>query len=244
MTLEAKPFGTIRFDETDAFHRLKELAQNPPDLTDPSILTAKRIKEYRVEGAGLEVLYGTERVNDEIMSALESLANETEVLSQFRSLMAGEIMNRIEGYPSEERQVTHFACRDVFGKLRTPFNTLMAEPAKKAARDQLKNLELFLEALDEGGLGNDRGETFTDLIHVGIGGSELGPKAMAVALSASARPDRKLHFVSNIDPDGLAAIVPKVDLARTLVNVVSKSGSTMETRTNELALRSIYQKPG
>jgi len=147
-------------------------------------------------------------------------------------------MNRIDGHESEERQVLHTACRDIFDK--NPSHA----GATGQARQQLEKLRVFLDELDGDELVNERGESYTDYINIGIGGSDLGPRAIYFALSAYSLKNRKVHFISNVDPDDAAAVLKKPDLSRTLVGVVSKSGSTLETLTNEEIVRSAYVEVG
>jgi glucose-6-phosphate isomerase len=147
-------------------------------------------------------------------------------------------LNRIVGFDSEERQVLHTACRDLFTK--TPLSPVAAGEAQI----ELARLKEFLADLDSGKIINGNGESFTDMVHVGIGGSDLGPRALYLALSAFRQQGRRVHFISNVDPDDAAAILAGVDLSRTLVNVVSKSGSTLETLTNEELVRAAFVKAG
>ncbi|MCK5227282.1 MAG: glucose-6-phosphate isomerase, partial [Desulfobulbaceae bacterium] len=95
-----------------------------------------------------------------------------------------------------------------------------------------------------GTIANADGEPFTDMINVGIGGSDLGPRALYHALAAYSLPGRKVHFISNVDPDDAAAVLKNINLSRTLVNVVSKSGTTLETLTNEELVKAAFQKAG
>jgi glucose-6-phosphate isomerase len=150
----------------------------------------------------------------------------------------GAVMNKIEGHESENRQVLHTACRDIFSD--SPYNA----EASQQAKQQLAKLKTFLTELDKGLLTNSRGENFTDYINIGIGGSDLGPRALYKALSAFSRENRKVHFISNVDPDDAAAVLKKIDLSRSLVGVVSKSGTTLETRTNEEMVRAAYSRAG
>ena len=88
----------------------------------------------------------------------------------------GAVLNRIEGFDSENRQVLHTACRDLF----------CADPAEPSAtgeaKKELAKLKEFLENVDSGKLCNHKGERFNTLIHVGIGGSDLGPRSIYEAL--------------------------------------------------------------
>ena len=109
---------------------------------------------------------------------------------------------------------------------------------------KLDKLKVFLSQLDKGEITNTRGETFTDYVNIGIGGSDLGPRALFLALAAYAPENRRVHFISNVDPDDAAAVLQNLDLSRTLVGVVSKSGSTLETLTNEEMARAAYSRAG
>ncbi|MBV5334148.1 glucose-6-phosphate isomerase, partial [bacterium] len=74
-----------------------------------------RMRRYCSAAAGFDLLYATQRVNDEVLSCLQDLADQGQLVDQFRRMRRGVIMNRIEGFPSEERQVLHTASRDFFG---------------------------------------------------------------------------------------------------------------------------------
>ena len=218
----------MMFTHTAAFKRLA--AHKPVDLA--SELTPGRIQEMVLKGVGLDLYYATERVSAEILDDLYALAAETHALEKMRQMQAGEVINRIEGYKSENRAVLHTAMRDQFSDRQTEAPAL--EAAEKAARE-LKKLEHFLEK-HEG--------KFTDLIQIGIGGSDLGPRALCVALQAFYRPGHRVHFISNVDPDDANSVLTTVDLKKTLIVVVSKSGTTLETLTNEEFVRTRIKKLG
>ena len=224
--------------ENPAWARLQQLAAAPFDLTRAGALDRKRIFAYRGEMAGFRLLYGTERVDDETMAALQALADESGTVSQFRSMKEGAVINRIEGYASEERMVLHTAVRDIFG------DSPRHPEATAQAKAELAKLARFLEGVATGHVANHQGEGFTDMVLVGIGGSDLGPRALYLALQRFSLPGRRVHFISNVDPDDAAAVLHGLDLSRTLVNVVSKSGSTLETLTNESLVRAAFARAG
>ena len=226
------------FDRLHAVAALQELAAKPYDLTAPDALSAERLETCVCKRCGFDVLYGTQRVDSAVIDGLQALADESGVVAQFLQMKKGAVMNRIAGYDSENRQVLHTACRDVFAS--TPHD----REASHQAQTELTKLELFLRDLENGALTNDKGEPFTDMIQIGIGGSDLGPRALYLALAAYRRHGRRVHFISNVDPDDAAAVLTSVDLSRTLVNVVSKSGTTLETLTNEELVRDAYRKAG
>ena len=216
------------FCKSKSFHRLCELAEEGVDLTDEGVVTPKRVEAMISEALGLKLFYGMERINERILTALSELSVEAGVHEKMRAMQAGEVLNFIEGCESEERSVLHTAMRDFFDGRQT------AEKAKEAsdlAYAELEKLKGFLTEID-------KKQIYTDMVQVGIGGSELGPKAIYHGLEAFKKEGRSLHFFSNIDPDEGAAIFKQVDLSRTLFVIVSKSGSTLETRTNEEYIRS------
>ncbi|MHB8810572.1 MAG: glucose-6-phosphate isomerase [Desulfobulbaceae bacterium] len=226
------------FSELKSVRRLQELARAPYDLTRPEDLSAERFREYRATMAGYDYLYATQRVDDRVLAALQELADEAGLVDQFLAMKGGAVMNRIEGVASENRQVLHTACRDVFSD----------EPAHREssaqAVEQLARLRRFLEDADQGRLVNHRGEPFTTMVQVGIGGSDLGPRALYQALQRYQLPPRSARFIANVDPDDTAAVLAGLDLSRTLFNVVSKSGTTLETLTNEQLVRDALARAG
>jgi len=226
------------FDRLPSFATLKKLAAKPYDLTTPGALSRQRLADFICRGADFDVLYATQRVDDAVLDELQALADESGAVAQFLQMKKGAVMNRIAGYDSENRQVLHSACRDVFSS--APYNS----EASSSALAELAKLELFLNDLDSGVVTNDKGEPFTDMIQIGIGGSDLGPRALYLALAAYRQKGRRVHFISNVDPDDAASVLGTVDLTRTLVNVVSKSGTTLETLTNEELVRAAFLAAG
>ena len=219
------------FTELDAAHTLSQLAENPYSLNRPDSLPPERLAAYRASDCGFDLLYATQRIDDRVLAELQNLADEAGLVEQFLAMKSGEVLNRIIGHDSEQRQVLHTACRDVFT------DSPHAPEASVQAREQLVRLEKFLADLDNGVITNDRQELFTTMVQVGIGGSDLGPRALCRALQAYRIPGRSACFIANVDPDDAADVLAGLDLSRTLINVVSKSGTTLETLTNEQLVR-------
>ncbi|HXF28955.1 MAG TPA: glucose-6-phosphate isomerase, partial [Chlamydiales bacterium] len=225
---------TPAFPQTKASHALHALSKDPFDLTSPGAITPERLNQMKAEGAGYTLLYGFERVSNEVMGLLCELAEERKAIEQMEAMQAGEITNFIEGHPSENRAVLHTAIRDLFGSQNA---SKVAQEAAKLSQKEHEKLNAFCKKLD-------REKRFSEMIFVGIGGSELGPKALFNGLQFYHRKDRKVHFVCNVDPDDVADKIGKVDLSKTLVVVISKSGTTLETATNEEFLRAEFAKQG
>lgn len=220
----------MQFSKSPSFQKLRQLAQQPIDLT--TALTPERIEKMSATGVGFRLCYGTERVNDEVLKALWALAKEADVMKKMAAMQAGEVINKIEGIESENRSVLHTAMRDQFDH---PQKESEAKKAAELAGRELKKLEQFLGKIEG---------KFSDLIQIGIGGSDLGPRALAIALQPFHRKGHRVHFISNIDPDDANGVLAQVDLKKTLVVVVSKSGTTLETLTNEEFVRARFAKMG
>ena len=224
---------------TTAWNKLKKLSESPIDLTKQNALSDQRITDMKTSQVGFDFLYGTQRITPEVLDALQELSNEMQAVDQFDMMTSGEIMNQIEGYDSEKRKVLHTTCRNIFEEE----NTQDAE-ATAQSKTQLENLKAFLNALDQGQITNAKGQTFTDMVQIGIGGSDLGPRALYLSLRPYLQKNRRVHFISNVDPDDAAQVLSELDLSRTLVNVVSKSGSTLETRANEALVANRFEQAG
>jgi glucose-6-phosphate isomerase len=226
------------FSSFPAQAKLRELAASPLDLRPAGVVTPERIGAYRARGGGFDLLFFGQRLDEEVLNALQELADQSRAVAQFTAMRQGAVLNRIEGFASENRQVLHCSCRDVF-------SSRPREPQSAGqVRAELEKLRLFLTDLEQGRLITPQGEPYTGMIQVGIGGSDLGPRALYLALKAYARPGRRVDFISNVDPDDAAAVLGRLDLSRTLVNVVSKSGTTLETLANEELVRQAYRRAG
>lgn len=212
-----------------AFQELKKLSEKPIDLCKE--LTSERLLSFKAEALGLKLFFGTERVSEKILETLFSLAKEAHVIEKMHAMQAGERVNFIEGFPSENRAALHTAMRDFF---KNSHSNSTAKEATHLALQEIEKLKKTLPLL----------ESFTDLVQIGIGGSSLGPEAIALALEAYVHKGKRVHFAANIDPDEIAQLFRNLDLKKTVVVVVSKSGSTLETVTNEMFVREKFKKAG
>ena len=219
----------MSYTQLKSYLRLKKLSQTPLDLTHE--INPKRIVSMQSKALGIRLLYGTERVTQDVLEGLWDLSRECKLIDKMEAMQSGANLNRIEGYKSEDRPVLHTAMRDFFEEKNLAFS---AREASYLAWIEIQKLNEFQSKFDR----------FTDLIQIGIGGSSLGPEAIYNGLEAFSIPHRRLHFLSNVDPDEGAKIFRRVDLFKTVVVVVSKSGSTLETVTNETYVRDQFKKAG
>jgi glucose-6-phosphate isomerase len=222
------------FTHYASYQKLQKLAEAPFDLTKEGNLTPQRLEHFVSQSVGYRLLYGTERITDEVMQALVNLAQEADVLNKMQQMQAGAVLNYIEGYPSEQRAVLHTATRDFF---EAPNQGKEAVASTKLARKEVDKLKNFITAIDQG-------DQFTDLVTIGIGGSDLGPRAHYIALQSLQKEKRNVRFISNIDPDDAAMAFKGLNLQKTLVVVVSKTGTTLETQANEAFAREYFTKAG
>jgi glucose-6-phosphate isomerase len=222
----------MNFQDFMATKKLTELAKTAPDLTHSDILNTKRVDQMVVTGCNLRLMFATERVNEEIISSLCDLADEAEASKKMTSIQNLDMVNYIQGFASENRAAGHTAMRAFFNEKNL---TRRAREASNAARLEIEKFRNFYKR-EEG--------KYSDVIVIGIGGSYLGTQAVYNALKSFQKTKARLHFISNVDPDNMAATVREVDLKRTLVVVVSKSGTTLEIISNEEVLRQYFKSEG
>lgn len=223
--------------KTDAWDHLDELSKHPIDLTS-YVPWAERIRDMQCSTPLFRLLFATERIDEDGIEALAALARETQAVEQFEMMLGGAEMNCTTGADNERCQVLHTASRDVFDDLRYSVDgRVCSSPsdAVKLATQRLDDLESFL--------GEIRGE-FTDLVQIGIGGSDLGPRAIYAGLPEFRADGRRVHHISNVDPDDAAQVLDNLDLGTTLVVVITKSGTTLETLTNQELVVNRFAKLG
>lgn len=201
---------------------------------------AERVKNYTVPMAeGLTYNYAAKAVDEKILNAIRKLAEEAQLSEKFEALYNGEMVNT-----GEKRLVLHQLCRGQLGK------DVIADGVNK--RDfyveQQKRIAAFADKIHNGEITNAAGEKFTTVVQIGIGGSDLGPRAIYIALENWARKNNRLKmdakFISNVDPDDAAAVLNSIDVAHSLFVLVSKSGTTLETLTNEAFVKDALVKAG
>ena len=201
---------------------------------------AKRVAEYSVPMAcGLKYNFAAKAVDDESLAVFAELAKEHQLIEKYQDLLDGDIINT-----GEKRLVLHQLCRGQLGK------DVLADGVNK--RDfylsQQKKAADFANKVHAGEITNAAGEKFNTVVQIGIGGSDLGPRAIYLALENWAKTNDTLkmqaRFISNVDPDDAAAVLKSVDIPHSLFIVVSKSGTTLETLTNEAFVRDALRNAG
>ncbi len=212
--------GYKNLDQCTAFKKLQE--KKPVSLKN--VLTPARIHEYQAHaGAGLTYNYAAKAVDNDILSFLADLAREQELIEKYRCVLNGEIMNT-----GENRKVLHHLCRGQLGQ------DIVCEDKnlRHFYTQQQKRIADFSQKVHKGEMKGSTGKAFDTVVQIGIGGSDLGPRALYLALENLYVPKMNVHFISNVDPDDANAVLARINLETSLFIVVSKSGTTQETITN------------
>jgi len=225
-----------RIDETATW---KALAESPAeDLR--GALNARRVAERRVNaGGGLSYNYAAMDASDEVVSLLSRAAEELDLVGQYRALASGEMMNL-----GERRMVLHHLARGC------PCGSVVKDGRDYAAfyRGERERIAGFARRVRSGGIVGTTGKRFERVTQIGIGGSDLGPRALYLALEQWARERGELSleasFISNVDPDDANGTLARLDPETSLFILVSKSGTTQETLANEALVKAWLAKAG
>lgn len=201
---------------------------------------AERVKKYSVPMAeGLTYNYGAKAVDDKILDTLSKLAEEAQLAEKYEALYNGEMINT-----GEKRLVLHQLTRGQLGE------DVIADGINKREFyvNEQKKIAEFANKVHAGEITNEAGEKFTTVVQIGIGGSDLGPRAIYLALENWAKVNDTLKmnaaFISNVDPDDASAVLRNIDVAHSIFVLVSKSGTTLETLTNESFVKDALAKAG
>ncbi|MDO4618995.1 MAG: glucose-6-phosphate isomerase [Lachnospiraceae bacterium] len=227
-------------DTLDAFKALESDAKVNLAEVLAGEAGAERVKNYSVPmGGGLTYNFGAKKVNDEILADMQKLADEAQLTEKFAELYNGGIVNT-----GEKRHVLHQLVRGQLG------NDVIADGVNKREfyTGVQNRINEFANKVHAGEITNEAGEKFTQVVQIGIGGSDLGPRALYIALENWAKKNNSLkmeaRFISNVDPDDASAVLARTDVAHALFVLVSKSGTTLETLTNESFVKDALVKAG
>ncbi len=217
-----------------AWSRLVSLAQRPGAAAIGSLFSrdADRFQKFHWKACDVLLDLSKTAIDDSAMQALLQLATATDVVGQRDAMAAGEQINN-----TERRAVLHMALRAPAGagfKARRDDGSF--EPVGPEVAETLAAMERFTRAVHTGEIRSATGEMFTDVINIGIGGSDLGPFMASRALWHEESPMRPL-YLANADAHNWELIRPRLDPARTLVLIASKTFTTAETMANARVVR-------
>jgi glucose-6-phosphate isomerase len=172
--------------------------------------------------------YSKNRITEETMSLLLSLARQADLAERIEAMFSGEKINTTEG-----RAVLHVALRN-----RSNRPVLVdGQDVMPEVNRVLDKMRRFSEAVRSGAWRGYTGKLITDVVNIGIGGSDLGPKMVTTALQPYGPPNLRVHFVSNVDSTDLVETLRSLSPEATLFLVASKTFTTQETMTNARSAR-------
>ena len=182
---------------------------------------AGRARDFSVSALGMLFDYAKTNIDAPTREALIALLDKTDVAGRREAMFSGAPINETEG-----RAVLHTALRNLDGGAVT----VEGQDVMPGVLDTLGRMEDFARAVRSGAF-TGQGGAITDVVNIGIGGSDLGP-AMAATALAPYHDGPRCHFVSNVDPADIADVLASCDPETTLVIVASKTFTTIETMTN------------
>jgi len=187
-----------------------------------------RFKKFSIRFKDLLVDYSKNRITEETLRLLIGLAAETGVKEAIESMFSGEKINT-----TENRAVLHTALRS---RTETPL-LVDGENVRPEINAVLQKIKMFSEQIFSGDWKGYTGKKITDIVNIGIGGSDLGPVMVTEALRPYAQTGLSAHFISNIDGTHISETLKGLNPETTLFMVASKTFTTQETMTNAFSAR-------
>lgn len=196
---------------------------------------ADRFKRLSVVFKDMVVDVSKNRITDETLALLMALARETGVPGAIDMMFRGDRINETEG-----RSVLHVALRNLDD---TPV-FVEGKDVMPGIRRVLEQMRVFSTRVYSGQQMGYSNRPLTDIVNIGIGGSDLGPRMVATALAPYSRKGLNVHFVSNVDGTHLVSTLKELDPATTLFIIASKTFTTQETMTNAASARQWFLEGG
>jgi len=215
---------------TASFLALQSHAADAQDWQIRQLFAAdpQRFPAMTVDAAGLFLDYSKNRATQRTIELLVDLARERGVEAQRDAMLSGEKINI-----TEHRSVLHTALRMPRGKQLV----VDGQDVNADVHAVLDRVHAFTDKVRNGTWLGHTGKPITDIVNIGIGGSDLGPKMAVLALRSYAHPRLKMHFVSNVDGHDMDAVLAQVNVETTLFIVASKTFTTAETMLNAQTAR-------
>jgi glucose-6-phosphate isomerase len=195
----------------------------------------KRFETMSLDAAGLYLDYSKNRLTADTIALLANLARTRGVEQRRDAMFAGEKINTTEG-----RAVLHTALRMPRGKALN----VAGQDVAADVHAVLDRIRVFTDKVRNGSWLGHNGKAITDIVNIGIGGSDLGPKMACLALRSYSHPRLKMHFVSNVDGHDMEATLAQVNPDSTLFIVASKTFTTAETMLNAQTARNWFLQHG
>ena len=212
------------YEEMKSVH-MRDLFTQDPD----------RARRYWLEVGGLTLDYAKNRITGQTLNGLFELARESGLPEKMRAMFAGEKINN-----TENRAALHIALRN---RADTPIY-VDGENVMPKVNSVLRHMGQFAHAVRNGDWTGYTGQAITDIVNIGIGGSDQGPLMMCTALQTYGHPRLNMHFVSNVDGTQLRDVLEQVRPETTLFIIASKTFTTQETLTNAHTARDWFLRAG
>jgi glucose-6-phosphate isomerase len=228
------PLNSINPTQTAAWQKLQaHFAQMKGlKMQDLFAADANRAAQFHIEWQDFLLDFSKNRITVETMQLLQELATEVQLKDAIEKYFAGDLINQ-----TEQRAVLHTALRaDAGQEILVDGQDVMTEI--QAVKQKIKG---FCEGVIAGERKGFTGKAFTDVVNIGIGGSDLGPAMLDDAL-AFYKNHLKLHFVSNVDGDHVQEVIKNLNPETTLFVIVSKTFTTQETLSNAQTIRAWFLK--
>ncbi|NND06224.1 MAG: glucose-6-phosphate isomerase [Saprospiraceae bacterium] len=216
---------------TAAWNKLTDHFQDMKDVSMAKMFAedSKRAKDFALELEEVLFLdYSKNLINGKTMALLSDLAEELDLKDGIDKMFAGKLINETEG-----RAVLHTALRAP----RSAHIEVYGENVVPKVQEVLARMKDFVGLFDDKKWKGYTGKDITDFVNIGIGGSDLGPVMVCEALTPFHHPDRKVHFVSNVDGAHIEQTLAALDPETTLFIIASKTFTTIETMTNAHSAR-------
>ena len=224
----------MRGDQTAAWQNLADLAKtfSAFDLRDAFASDAQRASHFSQDAPGVFADLSKNHWDARIEAQLLALAEQAGVLTHRNRMFNGEAINA-----TENRAVMHWL-------LRHPAEGAAAEALAPSVKSSLKDVHKTLNDMLSFAEKIRADAQITDVVNIGIGGSDLGPQMAVMALQSYAVKDKRFHFVSNADGHELDAILKGLKAENTLFLVASKTFTTLDTMTNALSAKRWFEAQG
>jgi glucose-6-phosphate isomerase len=225
---------SINPTQTAAWHKLKKHFETMEhnSMKEMFLTNSSRTQDFHIQWNDFLIDYSKNNITNETMNLLVELANEVHLKEAISKYFEGESINQ-----TENRAVLHTA-------LRAPEKTSLSVDGVNVIPEVYEvknNIKSFSNEIINGTRKGFTGKAFTDIVNIGIGGSDLGP-AMVVEALQFYKNHLNVHFVSNVDGDHVNEIIKKLNPETTLFVIVSKTFTTQETLTNSETIRKWFLK--
>ena len=224
-------------DQTKAWKELETLSQQMKSIKMRELFDkdCDRFKRYSIQFEDILLDYSKNIINKSVLESLFSLAKETSLKEGIEEMFYGSAINE-----TEDRAVLHIALRN---RENLPIK-VNGKDVMPLVNESLEKMRVFADKITNAEWKGYTGKSITDIVNIGIGGSDLGPVMVTEALKPYKKENINAHFISNVDGTHIAETLKKVKPETTLFMIASKTFTTQETMTNAYSSRSWFLENG